>query len=240
MKSNKPNKSISNNQNHPKASKVRFYDRKKWLLEIIPLIILIAMAAIAFYIYPRLPDNVPIHWNASGNIDNYGSKYIAVFLIPIIYLLFVIFSILLPAMDVFKENIKSFYKYYYAMKVLFGIFFLVLYIATLMPNFGYAFNIGYIILLSVIILFFALGFILRHVKRNFFIGIRTPWTLANDKIWEKTHNVGGFMFMALSLILLIGILFLDTTVLYIIFVGLIILMVIFLMFYSYYLYKRET
>jgi len=230
----------TNNKSKKAVASNKFYDKKKLLLEIIPVAIMLALFVIAFIVYPQLPDKVPIHWNVQGQIDNYGSKFIGVFLIPIIFLIFEVLSVILPAMDVFKENIKSFYKYYFLMKVLFGVFFLVLYVTTLMPSFGYKINIAYIIIMAVILLFFALGYIMRHVKRNFFIGIRTPWTLSSDKVWEKTHQIGGILFMAISLILLILLLLLDTMMIYFIFIGLIILTVIFLMFYSYNLYKKES
>jgi uncharacterized membrane protein len=216
----------------------RFYDKKKLYMEIVPLIILIAIISIAFYASSRLPDKVPIHWNAAGEIDNYGPKSIAIWLIPGIFLIFAIFSFILPAMDVFSENIKKFYNYYFAMKVLLGIFFLYIYIATLLPNFGYVFNMSYTILSAVIILFFFLGVITRHVKRNYFIGIRTPWTLASEKVWEKTHDIGGWLFMIMAILLLIGMFVLKPTTVYLIFMIMLVFMILFVMFYSYYLYKR--
>ena len=108
-----------------------------------------------------------------------------------------------------------------------------------MPNFGYVFNIGYVILIAVIALFFALGYIMRHIKRNFFIGIRTPWTLASDSVWDKTHRLGGILFMITSLILLLAMIFLETMIVYIIFIVLIFIIVLVLMFYSYSLYRDE-
>lgn len=220
------------------AFKQKFYDKKKLMMEIVPLAILIVMFAIAFYVYPTLPAKVPIHWNAAGQVDNYGSKFIAVFLIPIIFLLFAVFAFMLPAMDVFKENIKSFYNYYYALKILLGVFFLIFYIATLAPNFGYVFNMSYVVIIAIIALFFILGYIMRHIKRNFFIGIRTPWTLTNDYVWERTHNQGGILFMLFSIILLIALLYIEPFYLYIGFIVLLVLIVIYLTLYSYFLYRK--
>lgn len=222
-----------------KNLKVNFYDNQKLLMEIVPLFFLIAMISVAFYIYPMLPDKVPIHWNSSGQVDNYGSKLIASFLFPLIYLLFVIFSFLLPAMDVFSDNIKKSYNYYYAFKIVFGLFFLIIYIATLLPNFGYQFNIATAVFICVTLLFFFLGYIMRNIKRNYFFGIRTPWTLTSEKIWDQTHKVGGIVLMAYSVLLLLAILFVQLQELYIGFMISLILVVFFLMFYSYYLYRKE-
>jgi len=220
-------------------SKEKFYDKKKLLMELVMLIFILIMIAISIYAYATLPNVVPVHWNASGQADNYGNKWIAAFLIPIIYIIFSILAFILPAMDVFKDNIKKFYNYYYLMKIVFSVFFITLYIATLMPNYGYVFNMSYLIMIAIAILFFAIGYILRHVKRNFFIGIRTPWTLADDEVWDDTHRIGGVMFMAVSVILLIGLVFLKIEYILYIFIGLLLLMVIFLMLYSYFLYRKK-
>ena len=229
----------SDKRSDKRSADQKFYDKEKLLMELIPITLAIIIFIVAFYTYPKLPNNVPIHWNASGDIDNYGPKLIAVFLIPIIYLIFIVLSFILPAMDVFKENIKSFYKYYFAIKVLFGIFFLTIYIATLLPNFGYNIDVAYITIGCVIILFFILGYILRHVKRNFFIGIRTPWTISSDAVWDKTHEVGGVLFMIVSVILLIGMAVLKMEYLFYLFITLIVLITLYLIFYSYYLYRKE-
>jgi len=229
-------KDDSRNNDRPRLEP--FYDRKKLLFELIPITLLIIIFAIAFYTYPKLPDKIPVHWNAYGEIDNYSSK-LMVFLIPVIYLFFVIISFVLPAADVFKDNIKKFYKYFYGMKILFGIFFLVLFISTLLPNFGFHINISQIVIASIAVLFFIIGMILPKTERNYFIGIRTPWTLASDDVWKKTHVLGGRLFIVIAVLLIIGFFVLDSSMLYILFIILLVLLVIYLMYYSYMLYKKE-
>jgi uncharacterized membrane protein len=215
------------------------YDKHNLLIELVPAVFLAMMIIIAIIVYPIIPDRVPIHWNAAGQADNFGSKNTALFLIPGIYLVLLILLLALPAMDVYRENIKKFYKYYIYFKILFGAFFLALYIATLMPNFGYIINVSKIVMILLGFVFIYLGSIMKHFKRNFFIGIRTAWTLSDDEVWEETHKKGGIAFLLLGTFMIIGSLFLNGEVLFTAFIILILIISLGIMLYSYILYRRK-
>jgi uncharacterized membrane protein len=206
--------------------------------EIIAILIIIILFLIAFYVYPKLPDKVPVHWNAKGEIDGYGSRFIGVFLFPLIILGIYLLIAIIPRIAVFKENIKLFQKHFYGMKLAFVLFFGVIYISTLLPNFWYKFNIGRIIMPALAILFYYVGYIMKFAKRNFFIGIRTPWTLSNDNVWDKIHKIGSVTFRINALIFILGI-FIPKYFIWIVLIP-ILANVIFLFFYSYFLYKKEV
>ena len=89
------------------------------------------------------------------------------------------------------------------------------------------------------VLFIAVGFMLRKAKRNFFIGIRTPWTLSSDSVWDKTHQLGAILFMASGALAIIGGFFGGMTAFWMIFAPLI-GSSLFLVIYSYFLYRQET
>ncbi|MFZ5879391.1 MAG: SdpI family protein, partial [Chloroflexota bacterium] len=89
------------------------------------------------------------------------------------------------------------------------------------------------------ILFVAIGFMLRKAKRNYFIGIRTPWTLSSDYVWDETHRLGAILFMASGILAVIGGLFGGMIAFWLLFVPLI-GSTLFLLVYSYVLYRRET
>jgi uncharacterized membrane protein len=216
---------------------MRFYDNKKLLLEIIPLIFILLMFGIALYAYPMLPEKIPMHWNASGQADGYSGRG-GVFTIPIIFVALLILFFILPMMEVFRENMLKIYKYYYAFKILFSAFFLVLFIASLLPNFGYNINVSYVVVAMIGLLFIGLGVLLPKLKRNFIFGIRTGWTLSSDKVWEKTHRLGGILFILAGVITLLLLFVLPLETLFFVFLALIILVSVFLVFYSYYLYKK--
>jgi len=91
-------------------------------------------------------------------------------------------------------------------------FFILFYAITLMPNFGISFNFSQLFMLPVSMLFISIGVLMPSFKRNFFVGIRTPWTLADDKVWKKTHKFGGKAFVLAGLAILLSIPFPEASV----------------------------
>jgi uncharacterized membrane protein len=88
------------------------------------------------------------------------------------------------------------------------------------------------------VLFIFVGYLMRKAKRNFFIGIRTPWTLSSDRVWDETHRVGSVMFMVAGVLAFLGSLFGGTTAFWLIFVPIMASVLVTLV-YSYILYQRE-
>jgi len=227
-----------NTKNNPKKSKEKFYDKKKLLLELIPLLLVLATFIIALCVYPLLPPKIPMHWDANGNVNNYGGRG-TIFIIPILFFVMIALFFILPLMEVFGENMRKIYNYYYAFKIFFSIFFFVLFIATLLPNFGYNFNVSYVVLTMVSLLFIVIGVIMPKLKRNFIFGIRTGWTLSSDNVWNQTHKVGGILFIAMGILTMLSLFTLSLEATLYIFLAMILTGSIYLIFYSYYLYAKE-
>ena len=112
----------------------------------------------------------------------------------------------------------------------------VVYAVTLLSNLGYVINMNYVIMPALGFLFYGISFLLEDSKKNFFIGIRTPWTLSSDKVWEKTHKLGAKIFRILALLAFASLLFPKGIILFIIPVF---ASVIFLIVYSYFEYQKE-
>ena len=191
-------------------------------------------------LWNQLPDPMASHWNASGEVDGYMSKFWGVFLLPLITLgMFVLFMIV-PNIDPLKANIAQFRETFNLFIVLIIAFMLYIYGLTLAWSLGYQdFNMSTAMLRFMGVLFIAIGFMLRKAKRNFFIGIRTPWTLSSDFVWDKTHQLGSILFMASGAFTIIGGLFGGMTAFWLMFVPLI-GSSLFLVIYSYVLYRAET
>ena len=154
-----------------------------------------------------MPEKVASHWNSKGEVDGYMSKFWGIFLMPILSIVLLVLFVLFPKIDPLKKNITKFKKYYEWFIVLFILFLFYIYIITLIWNLGYKFNMTAAIIPAFGILFFYIGILTENAKRNWFIGIRTPWTLSNDEVWEKTHKLGGKLFKISGVIALLGILF---------------------------------
>jgi uncharacterized membrane protein len=166
--------------------------------------IIVLLFAISFYMYPGLPDKIPTHWNASGQVDGWSGPT-AIFLIPVMVVLIYGLFLALPKISVFKENISQF-KHFESMKFAIVLFLTMIYGATVLPIYGYDnFNMTKFILPVVALLFIYVGYIIKDVKRNFFIGIRTPWTLSSDVVWKKTHKVGSKLFMLAGVAMLFSV-----------------------------------
>jgi uncharacterized membrane protein len=233
----KPKKSKIQTNDIKKSTKPRFYDKRKLWMESVPLLIFLILIFGAIILYPKIPNTIPTHWNASGEADAFSGKD-AVFIIPILFLVILILFFILPLMEVFRENMIQIYNYYYAFKLMFSIFFAVLFVATLLPPLGYNVNVSYIVIAMIGLLFISLGFILPKLKRNFMFGIRTGWTLSSDSVWEKTHKIGGVLFGALGVITILLLFVLELQTLFFTFLALTIIVSLFLVFYSYYIFKH--
>lgn len=153
--------------------------------------------------YSRLPDPMPIHWNIQGEVDGYGRKAFAAFM-PLSVMIFVWLSMnYLPKIDPKKENYQKFMSSYQVIIALMISFFFGLHLVTLAAGLGYPLAIDKIITFMLGILFMVLGNYLPKAKPNYFYGIRTPWTLASEESWRKTHRLSGKLFSISGLIILL-------------------------------------
>jgi uncharacterized membrane protein len=205
------------------------------------VLLMIATATLAgLLLWNRLPDQMASHWNINDQIDGYMPKFWGVFLLPLITLGMLVLFLVIPAIDPLKANIAQFRSAFNLFIVLIVAFMVYLYGLTLTWSLGYTnFRMSGAMLPAIGLLFIFIGFMLRQAKRNFFIGIRTPWTLASDTVWDETHRVGAVLFIISGVVAFIGGFFGG-------FAALCFLLVptmgstIFLLIYSYILYQRET
>ena len=207
----------------------------------IVVLLMIAAAAIAgLVLWNQLPDPMASHWDVNDQVNGYMSKFSGVFMLPLITLGMFLLFLVVPNIDPLKANIAQFRDIFNLFIVLIVAFMLYLYALTLRWNLGYTdFGMSKAMLPAMGILFFFMGYMLRKAKRNFFIGIRTPWTLSSDTVWDETHRVGSVLFMVSGVLAFIGSLFGGMTALWFLFVPIIGSTLITLV-YSYMIYQRET
>jgi len=171
---------------------------------IIIFLIIAASFAVGVYFYPAFPDKIASHWNINGEVDGYMSKFWGLFLMPIISLGMWLMFILIPKIDPMKKNIEKFRKYFDTFIILIMLFLLYLHLLTIFWNTGKQFDIVRMMLPAMGVLFFYVGVLLNHAERNWFIGIRTPWTLSSEVVWGKTHKLGAKLFKIAGIITLFG------------------------------------
>ncbi|MEN8186892.1 MAG: SdpI family protein [Bacteroidota bacterium] len=146
-----------------------------------------------YFAWNNLPEEVPIHWNFKGEIDRWGSReelLTMTLLLPLgTYLLFLI----IPKIDP-KGKIKNMGKKYDQFKFLFVFFMSVIAFVLIYSAKNLEQNTINLIYIVLGLLFIFLGNYFQTIKHNYFIGIRTPWTLENETVWKDTHKLGGKLF----------------------------------------------
>jgi uncharacterized membrane protein len=173
---------------------------RKW----IPLVIILATVAFGVAVYDRLPERMPMHWNARGEVDGYGSRFWGTFAIPAFLL--VLWGILraVPYLDPRREDIEKFRGAYEDLIIAVIAFTAMIQVAVVGSALGWPIAVGRIVPVGVGVLFLYLGNLLPRFRSNFFLGIRTPWTLSSDSVWTKTHRFGGYVMSAVGLMMIVA------------------------------------
>lgn len=188
-------------------------------------------------IYNKLPEQIPSHWNIRGEVDDYQSRpfiYFTAFLPLLIYGLMK----LLPKIDPKKESYEKHKKAYEAVIYVLVLFMVGIHWLTASYALGYETDIGVVINLGVGIMFMVIGNYMGQIRHNYFFGIRTPWTLASESVWKKTHKAGGYIFFILGLLFILSAFINNAWAFYMV-IGAVILSTLGLTVYSYLLFRKE-
>lgn len=156
-------------------------------------------------VYSSLPEIVPTHWNIRGEADGWGPRALAAFLFPGIMLALLGLFRVLPWLSPKQFELDSFRSTYGWIIVLMMVLFVYIHVLSLLPGLGYQVRIDRALLGGVMLFFIFLGNLLGKVRRNFFVGIRTPWTLANERVWADTHRVGAWTFVGTGVVGLLAV-----------------------------------
>lgn len=190
------------------------------------------------YIWNQLPEKVPVHWNSLGEIDRYGEK-IELLLIPILLplLVYVIFLIV-PRIDP-KNKLHQMGNKLQAIKTLMVVLMSVLALFILYSAKHQSFNNPNYMVLLIGVLYIVLGNYFKTIKPNYFIGIRTPWTLENETVWKDTHRLGGKMWFIGGIIVVLSSLMLDHKQNFTLFLIITTILALVPVVYSYIRFKKE-
>ena len=167
------------------------------------LMIVLAMAVSALFAQD-MPQQMATHWNAKGEVDGYMPKFWALLFMPVLMAMVAGLMYFFPTIDPLRKNVDKFREYYETfIAVLMG-FLLLVHLQTVLWNAGTQIDPGITISLGLAALMAYIGFMMGKAKRNWFIGIRTPWTLSSDAVWDKTHALGSKMFIGAGVIVAAG------------------------------------
>lgn len=203
----------------------------------IQLLLILATLWIWLLFYNQLPETIPTHWNYMWQADNFWPKAFHIFGIPGLMLVLTILFNILPKLDPKKDKYEQFSKVWEIMKYSFIIFFAYIYFVTIYIILNPSVSINLFMNIWLWILFVVLGNYMGKIRQNYFVGIKTPWTLANEEVWNKTHRLWGWSFMLAWLIFILSA-FMAPWFIWISIVFLIIFCLIIPIIYSYLIFKK--
>jgi uncharacterized membrane protein len=206
---------------------------------IVSLIIIVVAIALSAAVYPRLPAAMASHWGADDQVNGTISRFWGAFLVPLMSVGMLGLFLLIPMIDPMRANIASFRRIFNVFIVLLMAFMLYIHVLTLLWNLGVqTFRMSTALLPALGLIFILAGVMMRQSKRNFFIGIRTPWTLSSDEVWDQTHRIGGVLFVASGILALLGAFFPGPVAYWLVLAPVLASSVIAVI-YSYVLWRRE-
>jgi len=169
------------------------------------LFVLFLTAIITIVAYPFMSDTVVSHWNAAGEADGTLPKFWGLVFIPLLMAGCSALFFVLPCIDPLRQNYRKFQNYYDGFILVLAIFLLGVQIQIISWGLGIPVNPNLMLPVLLGMLFIYIGFLFGHAEPNWFIGIRTPWTLSSTTVWKKTHNLGAKLFKLAGAVSMIGI-----------------------------------
>ncbi len=171
--------------------------RSRWF----GLVVAVVAVAMSIWAYPQLPPTVVTHWSLNGTPDGYSSRMWALAIVPVMLVIMTVIFNVLPKIDPRHENYVKFLSSYWLIANAVIVFLLVAHGLIIAAGLGFSIKIDRLMPLGIGLLFVFLGNFLTRVEPNWFIGIRTPWTLSSDTVWRRTHRTGGWVFVIGGLVL---------------------------------------
>lgn len=206
--------------------------RNKGTLILTTAILLLPML-IGLVLWNKLPEQVPMHWNAAGEVDGWGSRSMLVFFLPLLLIGIQWLGALATSLDPKSRDLKG--------KLAHLVLWICPFISLLAHTLVYAKILGYDLAVEIImplifgLLFMVIGNLLPKCKQNYTIGIKLPWTLNNEENWNKTHRLAGRLWVVGGALMAATAVFGS----FIIFIFIVLIMVIVPTVYSYLYYRKH-
>jgi len=200
-------------------------------------LVLLLTAAMTLFVYPLMPDMVASHWNAAGELDGTLPKLWGLMVVPLLMYGFSALLAVLPRIDPLRYNYQKFQDAYEGFILVFAAFLFCIQLQIILWGLGIPLSPNLTMPVIMGALFIALGFLLEHAEPNWFVGIRTPWTMSSVSVWKKTHQMGARLFRLAGIVSIIGVL--AGTYAYLFIIVPVIAVSLYAVVYSYSEFKKE-
>lgn len=163
---------------------------------LVPALFVLIAIGVGVWLYPKLPAMAPTHWGAGGEANGWTPRFWAVAIWPLCIAAIAVLAPLLPAISPRRFEIRPFGDTWWTLVLAIEAFLLVVGTCAMLAAAGYPVSIPLVATLAVGAVLVVIGNYMGKLRKNFFVGIRTPWTLASDAVWERTHRFAGWLFVA--------------------------------------------
>lgn len=212
----------------------------EWKYEWLPITAILTSLIVSVVLYPNLPEPMPIHWGAGWQPDNFGSRLTGAFMAPLLSAGVYLLMLVLPRIDPRQNNIRRFGDTYRLIRTGFVIFLVFVHFLTLNAVMRAGMTLNTTLMIAAVGLFLAvIGNYLPRTRSNWFLGVRTPWTLSSERVWKKTHRLAGRLFVVGG-ILLAAVGFLLPGSLVWVLLGVVVIMALVPVVYSYFIFREEN
>lgn len=186
--------------------------RNRWF----PAVAILLAALASALAYGRLPDRVPTHWNLAGEPDDWGSRLFGVGLMPLVMLAVAVLVPVIPRLDPRRANYEKFWPTYMLVMNLVLAFMLFMHLLVISSMLGSGVRIERVMPFVLGVFLVVLGNVLPRTRSNWLFGIRTPWTLSSDRVWERTHRVGGYLMFGAGVLIIVASLLVPELAMYVV------------------------
>jgi uncharacterized membrane protein len=169
--------------------------KPNWRAEIPLLLLIVGMFVLAAVTWPTAPERIPVHWGMTGEVDRYGGRLEGLVMVPALALVVYALMLFLPQVDPGRLNYQRFAGAYYTVRAAVMVVFALIYGGIHLVIRNVPVDMPKAVGLIVGGMFFLLGNLLGKIRPNWFIGIRTPWTLSSKRAWTRTHRLAGWVFI---------------------------------------------
>lgn len=207
---------------------------------VVSAVVVALMVSFSAWAWGQLPAgaSIPVHWNAAGEVDRYGGKVEGLLVLPLVSIGIILLFTLIRYIDPLRANIERSGQAYRAVLLGTLFFMAVLHVGAVLNAVGYPVNIGLLAAPAMGIMFIVIGNYMGKIRRNYMFGVRTPWTLASELAWNKTHRVTGKLFVVSGLLVVVAS-FWSSILAFYTMMGTILGTVLFAMVYSYLIWKSD-
>lgn len=209
--------------------------KKEWYI-LLPILGLLIFGLLA---YPFLPESIPTHWNIHGEVDGWSGKTFGIIFLPLLNLALYFLLLLFQRIDPRRLNYENFAGVYKLIRILLHLFLGIIYLVSLLFAMGYPLRVDLIVRILVSLLIIIIGKYMSKIRHNYFVGIKTPWTLASEEVWFRTHRFSSPLWISAGFLGLILSFFKQPWSGYITFASYLIIAIVPFA-YSYYIFRRLT